>query len=107
MKYIITEERFERLVSSYLNTLTLQVIPRNNVGFEISDSNGLVFVYRKEKKQLYISNELVKDVKNLFSFETIYDAWSYIKNWFQDKYNAPVTRVFLLFDDSPMTVEMD
>lgn len=100
MKYIISEQRLERLVINYLNTLNLEEGNYDSDGFDIIYNGSEVMAYRNKEKKLYISTDLIKDVRILFSLNQN-ESIGYIKNWFQDEYNVKVNSMWLLFPDEP------
>ena len=52
MKYIISEQRFERLVSKYLDTLGFTEGNDDADGFDIMYGNSPILAYRYEEERL-------------------------------------------------------
>ena len=102
MKYIISEHRLERLVNKYLSSLGFTEGNDDADGFDIMHGGSHVLAYRYEEERLYISTDLIRDVRDLFGLpqkESMY----YIRNWFQNEYNTRAKTVWLLFPDEPFT----
>lgn len=102
MKYIISEQRFERLVMKYLNTLNFEEGKHDEEGFDIIHNGSEVMAYRNRDKKLYISTDLIKDLKTLFNLSQG-EVMGYVRMWFQDEYNMPVKTLWFLFPDEPFT----
>jgi len=102
MKYIITEQRFERLVNKYLSSLGLTEGNDDADGFDIMLNGSQVIVYRSGQKKLYISTDLIEDMKSLFDLSQR-GVLEYVRMWFQNEYNIQARTVWLLFPDEPFT----
>jgi hypothetical protein len=102
MKYIITEQRFERLVNKYLSSLGLTEGNDDADGFDIMLNGSQVIVYRSGQKKLYISTDLIEDMKSLFDLSQR-GVLEYVRMWFQNEYNTQARTVWLLFPDEPFT----
>ena len=102
MKYIISEQRLERLVIKYLSTLGFTEGNDDADGFDIMHGNSKVLAYRYEDERLYISTDLIKDIDTIFNLSRK-ESMNYIRNWFQDEFNTPARTVWLLFPDEPFT----
>lgn len=102
MKYIISEQRLERLVAKYLDTLGFTEGNDDADGFDIIRGGSQVLAYRNEEERLYISTDLIKDVRDLFGLPQK-ESMNYIRNWFQDEYNTRARTMWLLFPDEPFT----
>jgi len=102
MKYIITEQRFERLVNKYLSSLGLTEGNDDADGFDIMLNGSQVIVYRSGQKKLYISTDLIEDMKSLFDLSQR-GVLEYVRMWFQNEYNIQARTVWLLFPDGPFT----
>ena len=102
MKYIISEQRFERLVMKYLSTLNFEEGNRDTDGFDVMNNGAHAMAYRSGEKKLYVSTDLIDDIKTLFNLSREV-VLHYIKMWFQDEYNVPVKSLWLLFPDEPFT----
>ena len=102
MKYIISEQRFERLVMKYLNTLNFTEDYYDEDGFDIIQNNARAMGYRSRYEKLYISTDLISDMKSLFGLSQK-EVMNYVKIWFQNKYNVPVKTLWFLFPDEPFT----
>ena len=102
MKYIISEQRLERLVDKYLSGLGFTEGNDDADGFDIMRGNSQVLAYRYEEERLYISTDLIKDIRDIFGLPQKETMW-YIRNWFQDQYNTRARTVWLLFPDEPFT----
>lgn len=100
MKYIISEQRLERLVSKYLSSLRFTQENDDADGFDIMQSNNEVLQYRNEEMRLYISLELIRHMKELFGLSQK-ESMIYIKNWFQDEYNIQVDTLSSFIPQSP------
>ena len=102
MKYIISEHRLEKLVNKYLSSLGFTEGNDDAYGFDIMYGGSQVLAYRYEEERLYISTDLIRDIRSLFSLpqkESMY----YIRNWFQNEYDTRAKTVWLLFPDEPFT----
>ena len=102
MKYIISERRLERLVINYLSTLGFTEGNDDADGFDIMRGDNQVLGFRNEEERLYISTDLIKDVRDLFGLPQK-ESMNYIRNWFQDEYNTRARTMWLLFPDEPFT----
>ncbi len=102
MKYIISEQRFERLVMKYLNTLNFGEGNRDADGFDVMNNGSAVMAYRSRHEKLYISTDLINDMKSLFNLSQK-EVMDYVRMWFQDEYNMPVKTLWFLFPDEPFT----
>jgi len=102
MKYIISEQRFERLVMKYLSTLNFTEDYYDEGGFDIIHNGGRAMGYRRRYEKLYISTDLINDMKSLFGLSQK-EIMNYVKIWFQNEYNVPVKTLWLLFPDEPFT----
>ena len=102
MKYIISESRFERLVITYLSSLDFREGYRDTEGFDIMHNGDRAISYRSRGKNLYVSTDLIKDMKSFFNLSQR-DVLNYVKMWFQDEYNVEVISLWLLFPDEPFT----
>ena len=102
MKYIISEQRLERLVINYLSTLGFTEGNDDADGFDIMRGDNQVLGFRNEEERLYISTDLIKDVRDLFGLPQK-ESMNYIRNWFQDEYNTRARTMWLLFPDEPFT----
>ena len=110
MKYIISESRLERLVIKYLSTLKFNedyydaddVSVLIGDGFDIIHNGDRAMGYRSRYEKLYISTDLISDMKSLFSLSQK-EVMNYVKIWFQNEYNVPVKTLWLLFPDEPFT----
>ena len=71
-------------------------------GFDIMQGNNQVLAYRYEEERLYISTDLIRDIRDIFGLPQKETMW-YIRNWFQDQYNTRAKTVWLLFPDEPFT----
>jgi hypothetical protein len=58
--------------------------------------------YRNEQKKLYVSTDLIEDMKSLFDLSQR-GVLEYVRMWFQDEYNVQVKTSWLLFPDEPFT----
>ena len=102
MKYIISEKRLERLVINYLDTLRFEEGDSSFFGFDIMYNGSEVIAYRNGEKKLYVSTDLIADIKSLFNLSQK-EVLNYVKMWFQDEYNVEVKSLWLLFPDEPFT----
>jgi hypothetical protein len=102
MKYIISEQRLERLVNKYLSSLGFTEGNGDTDGFDIMHGSSPVLVYRNENMRLYISTDLIEGIKTIFNLSKK-ESMNYIRNWFQDEYNTRARTVWLLFPDEPFT----
>ena len=102
MKYIISESRFERLVINYLSSLDFKEDYYDADGFDIIHNGDRAMGYRSRYEKLYISTDLISDMKSLFSLSQK-EVMNYVKIWFQNEYNVPVKTLWLLFPDEPFT----
>jgi hypothetical protein len=107
MKYIIPEQRFERLVMKYLSSLNLIDEKHDIAGFEVMHTNGKLdafggpmttsraMSYHSFTKKLFVSTELLSRINTLFGLEQT-ESLEYVKKWFQDQYNVKVKTLWLL-----------
>ena len=102
MKYIISEQRLEKLVINYLSSLDFKEDYHDVDGFDIMHNGNQVIVYRSGQKKLYVSTDLIEDMKSLFNLSQR-GVLEYVRMWFQDEYNMPVKTSWLLFPDEPFT----
>ena len=102
MKYIISEQRLGRIVNKYLDDLGFTEGNDDADGFDIMRGNSQVLAYRNEEERLYISTDLIRDVRDLFGLPQK-ESMNYIRNWFQDEYNTRARTMWLLFPDEPFT----
>jgi hypothetical protein len=102
MKYIISESRLERLVIKYLSTLDFKEGYSDTEGFDIIYNGDRAISYRSRDKKLYISTDLIADMKSRFNLSQR-EVMDYVRMWFQDEYNIRVKTLWLLFPDEPFT----
>ena len=102
MKYIISESRLERLVINYLSSFDFKEDFYDADGFDIILNGDRAMGYRSRYEKLYISTDLINDMKSLFGLSQK-EVMNYVKIWFQNKYNVPVKTLWLLFPDEPFT----
>ena len=102
MKYIISERRLEKLVINYLSSLDFKEDYHDSDGFDIMHNGNQVIVYRSGQKKLYISTDLITDMKSLFDLSQR-EVMNHVRMWFQDEYNVEVKTLWLLFPDEPFT----
>jgi hypothetical protein len=102
MKYIISESRLERLVIAYLSLLDFKEDYYDADGFDIIHNGDRAMGYRSGQKKLYISTDLIADMKSLFNLNQR-EVMNYVRMWFQDEYNVEVKTLWLLFPDEPFT----
>jgi hypothetical protein len=102
MKYIISESRLERLVITYLSLLDFKEDYYDADGFDIIHNGDRAMGYRSGQKKLYISTDLIADMKSLFDLSQR-EVMNYVRMWFQDEYNVEVKTLWLLFPDEPFT----
>jgi hypothetical protein len=102
MKYIISESRLERLVITYLSSLDFREGYRDTEGVDIMYNGDRAINYRSRGKNLYVSTDLINDIKSLFNLSQR-EVLNYVKMWFQDEYNVEVKSLWLLFPDEPFT----
>jgi hypothetical protein len=107
MKYIISEQRLERIVNKYLNTLDLTEEERYgnrlnliNHNMSIEDNQDedrkIVISYHYDDEKLFIKFTLIDDIYAIFSLPEK-EIMNYVRNWFQDKYNKEVMSVKSFF----------
>jgi hypothetical protein len=102
MKYIISEQRFERLVNKYLNTLDFMDDNHNEDGFAVIYNGSEAMAYRNRHKKLYISTDLIKDMKSIFNLSQK-EVMDYVRMWFHNEYDVEVKTLWFLFPDEPFT----
>jgi hypothetical protein len=102
MKYIISESRLEKLVINYLSSLDFKEDYYDADGFDIIHNGDRAMGYRNEQKKLYVSTDLIEDMKSLFDLSQR-GVLEYVRIWFQDEYNVEVKTSWLLFPDEPFT----
>ena len=98
MKYIITESKIHKLVSSYLDYLGLHTSEIGNGEFNIYDGkhgneviryeiNQSITIPEKSYPSIHISDDLVSKITQLFNLKSG-DAITSIINWFNQKYET-------------------
>ena len=102
MKYIISEQRFERLVIRYLSTLGLREGNHDADGFDIMNNDIHTMAYRGRYKRLYVSIDLIADMKSFFDLSQK-EVLNYVKKWFENEYEIEVNTLWFLFPDDPFT----
>ena len=102
MKYIISESRLERLVINYLSSLDFEEGYGDSEGFDIIHNDGRAMGYRSRHEKLYVSTDLVNDMKSLFNLSQK-EVLNYVKIWFQNEYDVQVKTLWFLFPDEPFT----
>ena len=102
MKYIISEQRLGRIVDKYLDDLGFTEGNDDADGFDIMRGYNQVLAFRNGEERLYISTDLIRDVRDLFGLPQK-ESMNYIRNWFQDEYNTRARTMWLLFPDEPFT----
>jgi len=102
MKYIISESRFKKLVINYLSSLDFKEDYYDADGFDIIHNGDRAMGYRSGQKKLYISTDLIADMKSLFDLSQR-EVMNHVRMWFQDEYNVEVKTLWLLFPDEPFT----
>jgi hypothetical protein len=58
--------------------------------------------YRGRHKKLYISIDLISDMKSLFDLSQK-EVMNYIRKWFESEYEMEVSTLWFLFPDEPFT----
>jgi hypothetical protein len=71
-------------------------------GFDIIHNGDRAMGYRSGQKKLYISTDLITDMKSLFDLSQR-EVMNHVRMWFQDEYNVEVKTLWLLFPDEPFT----
>jgi hypothetical protein len=102
MKYIISEQRFERFILKYLNTLDFIDDNHNEDGFAVMYNGSEAMAYRSRHEKLYISTDLINDLKSIFNLSQK-EVMDYVRIWFRNEYNVPVKTLWFLFPDEPFT----
>ena len=110
MKYIISEQRFERLVMRYLSTLGLKedyydaddVSALIGDGFDIIHNGDRAMGYRSRYEKLYVSIDLIADMRSFFDLSQK-EVLNYVKKWFENEYEIEVNTLWFLFPDDPFT----
>ena len=102
MKYIISEQRFERLVIRYLSTLGLSEGNHDADGFDIMNNNIHAMAYRGRDKKLYVNIELIADMRYLFDLSQR-EVLNYVRKWFENEYEIEVKTLWLLFPEEFFT----
>ena len=102
MKILVTENQINRLVSNYLDSQDWKVWDEGDGEFNVSDGkNGRdYFKYRIQYSStvpdlsfqlLYIDDDLVRKVDDLFNF-VAWDSVESIIEWFNKKYDKKLTK---------------
>ena len=102
MKYIISEQRFERLVIRYLSSLGLREGNHDADGFDIMNNDIHTMAYRGRYKRLYVSIDLIADMRSFFDLSQK-EVLNYIRKWFENEYEMEVNTLLFLFPDEPFT----
>lgn len=93
MKYIITEDRLNKLVKRYLNTLNFRQEDSYGYNFVIYLDDSPVLKYRIEQSVmsiLYTEYSFVKNIENYFGLNSE-EAVNIILDWVNDKYGVTPT----------------
>ncbi len=96
MKYIITENRLNKVIFNYLDTKLSGLERKKGKYYEI------IFKFPKEEygvlgwkkpRNLYISYELVDEISHYFEMEGS-DIEKIIGKWVEDRYNLKVINIY-------------
>jgi hypothetical protein len=71
-------------------------------GFDIILNGDRAMGYRSRHEKLYISTDLINDMKSLFNLNQK-EVMDYVRKWFRNEYNVPVKTLWFLFPDEPFT----
>jgi len=100
MKYIIPQDKLEKLVFRYLDIQygnLEQHKPKNYGGIVFKkpndDSQFGIMGWDKNNETLYIYYKLVKEISSMFSLEYD-DSKDIIVRWVEDRYKLKVVRAF-------------
>ena len=97
MKYIISENKLDKVVFKYLDTITKRLVrrePAYHYGFILSypDEKYGILAWKDKNFKLYISSHLVDEISSNFGLEYT-DTKDLIARWFNDKYQVEVNKV--------------
>jgi len=96
MKYIITENKLDKVVFKYLDTITKRLVRR-----EPAYHHGFVLSYPDEKYgilswkdnlKLYISSYFFDEISSNFGLDES-DTKSVIGKWFSDRYQVEIKKI--------------
>jgi hypothetical protein len=96
MKYIITENKLDKVVFKYLDTITKRLVRR-----EPAYHHGFVLSYPDEKYgilswknnlKLYISSYFFDEISSNFGLDES-DTKSIIGKWFSDRYQVEIKKI--------------
>jgi hypothetical protein len=86
MKIIITESKLDRVISKWLskNYSEMDIYDHDIQPWSLYvDKNGeIIFLYQNKEKELYVANNVIKFLYDIFSFEK--PIQPIIGNWFEE-----------------------
>ena len=97
MKYIITENKLDKVVFKYLDTITKRLVrrePAYHYGFVLSypDEKYGILAWKDKNFKLYISSYFVDEISSNFGLDES-DTKSIIGKSFSDRYQVEVKKV--------------
>ncbi len=90
MKYIISESRYNKMVSDYLDGIKYtEYIDDREIFLGTPNSESGEYLYEKDSGELLINPDIVDMLTKIFSMDD-FKAYDAIENWFNEKYNVHI-----------------
>lgn len=90
MKYIISESRYNKMVSDYLDGIKYtEYIDDREIFLGTPNSESGEYLYEKDSGELLINPDIVDMLTKIFSMDD-FKAYDAIENWFSEKYNVHI-----------------
>ena len=90
MKYIISESRYNKMVSDYLDGIKYtEYIDDREIFLGTPNNESGEYLYEKDSGELLINPDIVDMLTKIFSMDD-FKAYDAIENWFSEKYNVHI-----------------
>ena len=88
MKYIISESRYNKMVSDYLDGIEYtEYIDDREIFLGTPNIESGEYLYEKDSGELLINPDIITMLTKFFGMDD-FKAYDAIENWFSEKYNV-------------------
>jgi hypothetical protein len=88
MKYIISESRFNKIVSDYLDSIDYtEYIDSSDIFLANPETEHGEYLYEKDSGELLINPDIITMLTKFFGMDD-FKAYDSIENWFSKKYDV-------------------
>ena len=90
MKYIISESRFNKIVSDYLDSIDYtEYIDSSDIFLANPETEHGEYSYDKNEQDLLINPDIVNMLSKVFGMDN-YETFHTLENWFSKKYDVHI-----------------